>query len=110
MLGIQWADALEPKGVTVALLQPGIVSTDSNPAGGISVAESAEGLLAVLEKVRVGDGAKGLLGYDGTTVRRPLGDVRDGRGVCFFKKLVRDEVCLRKVKRGQSRHSGWPTG
>lgn len=67
MLGTQWGDALEAHGIAVPILHPGIVATDANPAGGISVTESANGLLDVLETVRVGDGAKGLLGYDGTT-------------------------------------------
>lgn len=67
MEGRQWADLLQPQGISVPLLHPGIVATEANPGGGISVEESAKGLLDVVDKVKVGDGAKGILSYDGTT-------------------------------------------
>lgn len=66
MLGRQWADVLEPQGVAVPLLDPGMVSTDMNTAGAISIAESAVGLLDVLATLKIEDTSKGMLSYDGT--------------------------------------------
>ncbi|KAL8277265.1 hypothetical protein RQP46_010334 [Phenoliferia psychrophenolica] len=69
MLGRQWADSLEPKGVSVLLVHPGGVSTDMNDGKDtITVAESAKGVLDAVAKATLEDGAKGIVSYDGTTV------------------------------------------
>ncbi|KAL8290359.1 hypothetical protein RQP46_002617 [Phenoliferia psychrophenolica] len=68
MLGRQWADSLEPKGIAVLLVHPGAVSTDMNQGDGlITVQESATGVWAVVDKSTIEAGAKGILSYDGQT-------------------------------------------
>lgn len=67
MLGRQWADVLEPQGIAVPLLSPGMVATDMNAAGVLSVTESANGLLDVLATLKIEETSKGMLQQDGTT-------------------------------------------
>lgn len=85
MLGRQWADSLEPKGVATVLIHrecyfcgpraaadrwettAGNVKTDMNPGeeGMISTEESAKGVLDQLEKLDIASTGKGILSYDG---------------------------------------------
>lgn len=87
-LGRHWSEVLDPKGVAVALIHrklfllsilvelslilnfnfllAGAVATDMNPGEGtIPVSESATGILKVVEGLKIEDGAKGILSYDG---------------------------------------------
>lgn len=68
MIGRQWGQVLEPQGVLVSLIHPGVVATDMNPGDGISVEESSIGIFNVLLKLREGNAdttSKGILSYDG---------------------------------------------
>ncbi|KAL8292737.1 hypothetical protein RQP46_001349 [Phenoliferia psychrophenolica] len=66
-----WAESLMPQGIAVALVHPGNVVTDMNPAAakdatGITPEVSAKGIVSVIGQLDVGTALKGLISYDGT--------------------------------------------
>jgi len=51
IIGVSLAQDLKPKGIAVAILHPGMVSTDMTRHNGIPVAEAASGLIARLDNL-----------------------------------------------------------
>ncbi|KAL8278940.1 hypothetical protein RQP46_008609 [Phenoliferia psychrophenolica] len=69
MLGRQWADSLEPKGIAVVLIHPGSVQTEMNPGdSGITAETSVQGILSQIEKLDIASTGKGILSYDGSVL------------------------------------------
>ncbi|KAL8292614.1 hypothetical protein RQP46_001226 [Phenoliferia psychrophenolica] len=67
MLGRQWGDLLEPKGVAVVLVHPGSVKTDMNPGPDtIEPSVSAKGIVSVIETLDFKSTDKGIYSFDGS--------------------------------------------
>lgn len=66
----QWAFFLEPLGVPVAAVHPGIVQTrmGKDVPDAITTEESAQGYVNVLERLDVSQTSQGMLSYDGSTI------------------------------------------
>jgi NAD(P)-dependent dehydrogenase (short-subunit alcohol dehydrogenase family) len=51
MAGVSLAKDLQPRGISIAILHPGMVATSMTGGQGISVAESAAGLVARIDEL-----------------------------------------------------------